>query len=350
MTNTQASTGNTAVFIDLENLFRGDAKDVASVPLSGLASELKNLLHRRGRTRITAFRAYANWARPAMMAYQKDLMAHGIEAIQIFSHSRNIKNAADIQLVVDALAEAQDRPATDTFVIVTGDGGFVPLARRLRQLDKHVIVASTDHPEAGAVSELLHSAADEYHQLAVTRGAPEPSAVVRRPQPSVPQKSAPRKPAPTLEEYRDEVKALVKRKPELLIEGAVNGSPVGIHLRSKWPGVDYTAFGSPSLGEFVERHCGLPFHRPKSDSAGPKEYYARAVRAALAKGPLAEQLKAGERVYFANLGSALCTSLPGLTFKEAGHSKLISAVTDALEGTPWRVEKMGAAVVVVARP
>lgn len=330
MTEAKAATGNTAVFIDLENLFGGYAKDVASVPLAGLAAELKGLLGHSGRTRITAFRAYANWARPAMIAYQNDLMANGIEAIQVFSHSRNIKNAADIQLVVDALAEAQDRPATDTFVIVTGDGGYVPLVRRLRQLDKHVIVASTDLPEAGAVSELLHSAADEYHQLAIARPT--------------------RAPKPTLEEYRDEITALVERTPALLIDGAVCGSRVGTHLKAKWPGIDYTAFGSPSLGDFVEKHCGLPFHRPQPGSdPSPKETYLRAVRAVLAKGPVADQLKAGGRVHFASLGSALRTSLPGLTFKEAGYPKLIAAVTDALVETPWRVEKKGLVAYVVAR-
>lgn len=375
MTDARAATGNTAVFIDLENLFGGYAKDVASVPLSELARELKGLLRRGGRTRITSFRAYANWARPAMMAYQKDLMSNGIEAIQIFSHYRNVKNAADIQLVVDALAEAQDRPATDTFVIVTGDGGFVPLARRLRQLDKHVIVASTDLPEAGTVSELLRSAADEYHELAVTRGAPEPPAVARPAQPPAPQTSAPRQPAaPTLEQYRDEIKAVVKRKRELLVDGSVDGSRLGQHLRTKWPRTTFKDFGAATLGGFVEQHCGLAMHRPvaaKRPAAGPqavaqapvrapakgaappssgepsKTRYLRAVRAIMKTGPLAAQLQESGRAPLTRLGVALRAELPELTHKDAGYPKLLPAVTDALVGTPWRVEKEGLAAFVV---
>jgi hypothetical protein len=64
----------------------------------------------------------------------------GIEPIQIFGLSRNQKkNAADIQLAVDAIDLAYMRPWLDVFVIVSGDGGFSALAKKLHECGRTVI-------------------------------------------------------------------------------------------------------------------------------------------------------------------------------------------------------------------
>ncbi|WP_367281515.1 NYN domain-containing protein [Paeniglutamicibacter sulfureus] len=55
------------------------------------------------------------------------------------------------------------------FVIATGDGGFIPLVRRLHALNKYVVVVSTDDPESGVVNALLKTVADEYHQVPMSQ-------------------------------------------------------------------------------------------------------------------------------------------------------------------------------------
>ena len=51
-----------------------------------------------------------------------------------------LKNAADIHLTVEALKIANNYPNITTFLLVTGDGGFVPLVRELKCLGKNVHV------------------------------------------------------------------------------------------------------------------------------------------------------------------------------------------------------------------
>lgn len=350
---------NVAVFIDLENLFGGYAKDVGSVPLAAIMEQLTAVISPPGGvSRTTTVRAYANWAQPAMRAYEDDLLAHGIEAVQVFSFTKSVKNAADIQMCVDVLAEAQDRPWTGTFVIVSGDGGFVPLVRRLRQLDKRVIVASTNHAAAGTVNHLLASAADEYHVLEV---APSAS-------PTRPSKPA----APTLAQYRDEIKAVVKANPGMRVGKAVNAGPLGVHLRQKWPETTFKDFGSATLGNFVEQHCGLTVHRPapaKTPEATPaaaapqaqppvaeaphpkaaavpakatvppssaeRGAYLRAIRRLFLNGPLSAAVDAATRLSLATAGSLVRQHVPGKTYSDAGYGKFADMLRDALVGTPY---------------
>ncbi|WP_430296497.1 NYN domain-containing protein [Sinomonas sp. B1-1] len=347
-----------AVFIDLENLFGGYAKDVGSVPLAAIMEQLTAVISPPGGvSRTTAVRAYANWAQPAMRAYEDDLLAHGIEAVQVFSFTKSVKNAADIQMCVDVLAEAQDRPWTGTFVIVSGDGGFVPLVRRLRQLDKRVVVASTNHAAAGTVNHLLASAADEYHVLEV---APPAS-------PTRPGKPG----APTLAQYRDEIKAAVKANPGMRVGKAVNAGPLGVHLRQKWPATTVKDFGSATLGNFVEQHCGLTVHRPapakapeatpaavapqaqppvaeapQSKAAAPakatappssaeRAAYLRAVRRLFLNGPMSAAVDAATRMSLATAGSLVRQHVPGKTYSDAGYGTFGDMLRDALAGTSY---------------
>jgi hypothetical protein len=363
-----------AVFIDLENLFGGYAKDVGSVPLAAIMKQLTAVISPPGGvSRTTAVRAYANWAQPAMRAYEDDLLAHGIEAVQVFSFTKSVKNAADIQMCVDVLAEAQDRPWTGTFVIVSGDGGFVPLVRRLRQLDKRVIVASTNHAAAGTVNHLLASAADEYHVLEVApltsgsgpAGAPAASGVPAAP--TRPGKLA----APTLAQYRDEIKAAVKANPGMRVGKAVNAGPLGVHLRQKWPGTTFKDFGSATLGNFVEQHCGLTVHRPAPanapeatvpaatpqaqsptpeapqpkaavpakaaapPSSAERAAYLRAVRRLFLNGPMSAAVDAATRMPLATAGSLVRQHVPGRTYSDAGYGKFGDMLRDALVGTSY---------------
>ncbi|MHA7261827.1 NYN domain-containing protein [Arthrobacter sp. TMN-37] len=265
---------NVAVFLDMENLYGGVSGHPTSVPVGLILKDIGRLVSDSRVGELTAVaKAYANWGRAEMGTYRRQLLGHGVEPVQIFSFSQDIKNAADIELVVDALRVAAEAPWIDVFVLVSGDGGYVPLVRRLHALGKYVIVVTTSSPDGGAVNSILRFAADEFHIVSV----PEPPAVkapavklpaARAPAVKPPAAKAPavkavaadRRPAPppTLAEYREAILSLVRADPELLlVDGLVNGARLGVLLRQRWPGTTSKTFQYRTLGALVEANCGL---------------------------------------------------------------------------------------------
>ncbi|WP_144406457.1 NYN domain-containing protein [Arthrobacter sp. SPG23] len=251
---------NVAIFLDMENLFGGYKNDVTSVPLATVVDDIEKVVGETGLGGQTALtRAYANWGRADMAGYRSQLLAHNIKPVQIFSFDQSSKNAADIELVVDALEVAADMPWIELFVIVSGDGDFVPLLRRLHALGKRSLVATTSQPKAGVVNKVLQSVADYFHVIDV----PAPAAAVVAP--AVKKPPAPAKPAKKkngaqhteLELYKASVHAFLKEDPTLWVNGLVNAPRLGQLLRNRWPNVTYKTFGYKTLRVFAEEGCGL---------------------------------------------------------------------------------------------
>lgn len=162
--------------------------------------------------------------------------------MQIFSFDQSSKNAADIELVVDALEVAADMPWIELFVIVSGDGDFVPLLRRLHALGKRSLVATTSQPKAGAVNKVLQSVADHFHVIDIPAPPARAGAPVVNTQ---------------LELYKASVHAFLKDDPTLWVKGLVNAPRLGQLLRDRWPNVTYKTFGYKTLTSFAEEGCGL---------------------------------------------------------------------------------------------
>ncbi len=150
---------NVGVFIDAENLFKGYGKlDIPDVSMS----DILELVEREagetaGAGGIAVAQAYADWNRLGLEDYRRDVERAGIRTMQVFAAGIPTKNAADIELVVDCLRFAADLEALEVFVIVSGDGDFVPLVRRLHELGKYVVGATLDHHD---VNSLLRQEAD----------------------------------------------------------------------------------------------------------------------------------------------------------------------------------------------
>ncbi len=129
---------NTAVFYDIENLLKGysfSQQIIANLSLK----EILEAVRRTGKVgQIAVQRAYANWSDPRLAIMRGEINELGIDPIQVFGFSRK-KNAADIQLAIDAVDLAHIRPALEVFVIVSGDGGFASLAKKLHEYGKTVI-------------------------------------------------------------------------------------------------------------------------------------------------------------------------------------------------------------------
>jgi hypothetical protein len=98
---------------------------------------------------------------------RREIVEQGIEPKQIFGFDRGEKkNAADIELVIDAIDLAYTRPALTTFVVVSGDGGFSSLVKKLHELGKSVVVCA--YPDR--ISPALHAVCDVYVDLASSTG------------------------------------------------------------------------------------------------------------------------------------------------------------------------------------
>jgi uncharacterized LabA/DUF88 family protein len=137
---------NTAIFYDIENLLKGYS--FSSHLISNLS--LEEILQRIRKTdkigKIAVQRAYANWSDPRLGIMRSEINELGIDPIQVFGFSREQKkNAADIQLSIDAIDLAHIRPSIDVYIIVSGDGGFAALAKKLHEYGKTVIGCAYDN-------------------------------------------------------------------------------------------------------------------------------------------------------------------------------------------------------------
>lgn len=131
---------NTAIFYDIENLLKGycfSQQMIANLSLE----EILEAIRQTGKIgQIAVQRAYANWSDPRLAIMRGEINELGIDPIQVFGFSRDQKkNAADIQLAIEAVDLAHVRPSLEVFVIVSGDGGFASLAKKLHEYGKTVI-------------------------------------------------------------------------------------------------------------------------------------------------------------------------------------------------------------------
>lgn len=132
---------NTAIFYDIENLTKGYRFGKEIEQNLSLKKIHKAITRSRLIDRISFSRAYANWAEPRMHFMRTEILELAIDAIQVFgiTSTGGIKNVADIQLTVDVIDILHTHPHIQTFVIVSGDGGYASLVKKLHEYGKSVI-------------------------------------------------------------------------------------------------------------------------------------------------------------------------------------------------------------------
>ncbi len=151
MATSDASEERLALYIDHENVAIG-ARDI------GYRFDLQPLLEALAeRGRLILRRAYADWN--LFKDDRRGVVDANVELIEIPQRTDSVrKNAADIQMAVDAMELALTRDFVSTFVIVSGDSDFTPLVSKLRELNKRVIGVGVK----GSTSAKLPSACDEF--------------------------------------------------------------------------------------------------------------------------------------------------------------------------------------------
>lgn len=107
---------------------------------------------------ISLCRAYADWSTPFSASYRDQLVARGIELVQLFPLSVRLKNGADIRLAVDAMEDMFRLEDVTHLVIVAGDSDYVALVQKAKQLGRYVVGIGV----TGGTSRALIGSCDEY--------------------------------------------------------------------------------------------------------------------------------------------------------------------------------------------
>ena len=131
-----------AVFIDFENVYYflknhfQDPPDLNDYVLD-IVRSLREQLSKKGLDCLISY-AYADFERMAT-APQGALYLMGVSTRNVLGTDH--KNAADMQLCIDALEVMYTRPDIGTFVLVAGDRDYIPLLQHLRRQARQVLVA-----------------------------------------------------------------------------------------------------------------------------------------------------------------------------------------------------------------
>ena len=246
-----------AVLVDYENLARGVHEERgphARVKMRALMHEVA------GHGRIVCARAYCDWR---MFRYaQRELGELGVEMVDI--PELRGKNSADIQMVVDAIDIAIARRHIGTFVLITGDSDFLPLARKLREYGRRVVGIGA---RCSTASRLVN-VCDEFimYDEAVEMPPPlprgarerrveaappaEPAGPAAEAEEGEPGEGEARGPA-TLEEVRHALRRIATRHGGP--SGWLHGSAAKQILRRSYPDFRETDYGAPNLARLLER-------------------------------------------------------------------------------------------------
>jgi hypothetical protein len=152
-----AFSSQAALLIDWENLKSSLNDQLHALPD---VVTLKKAVRGLGAT-LRLARAYADWSDPWHAGDSHRLSQQGVDPIHIEGRHAGsnapVKNSADIRLACDGVELLSSHPSLETFVIVSGDGGLVHLAEKLKGHGRRVVAIAVK----GSLSSLLRVACDQ---------------------------------------------------------------------------------------------------------------------------------------------------------------------------------------------
>jgi len=138
-----------AVFVDFDNIQIG-VKETLGKDFD--VSLVLEALKERGE--VMSKVAYGDW--PKAGEYSRQMSQHAVHMVQRNVTPRGDKNGADINLALDALEMAFNRPYINAYVIVGGDSDFIALVEKLKQYDKRVFVVGGRAFTSGIMQRNCH--------------------------------------------------------------------------------------------------------------------------------------------------------------------------------------------------
>ena len=149
-----------AIFIDWENIYISTVSEYNSKPNVSAILEKS-----REYGRIVSATAYADWTDGDFRDAPPTLYSNGISpryiSARYFPGGKSQKrrtNSIDVMLAVECSDFLHTHPQVDTYVLVTGDGDFIPLVTLLRSGGKKVVVIGVSE----ATSYHLIESADDF--------------------------------------------------------------------------------------------------------------------------------------------------------------------------------------------
>ncbi len=149
-----------AIFIDWENIYISTVTEYNSKPnVSAILEKAREY------GRIVSATAYADWTDGDFRQAPPTLYSNGISpryiSARYFPGGKSQKrrtNSIDVMLAVECSDFLHDHPQVETYVLVTGDGDFIPLVNLLRSKGKNVVVIGVSE----ATSYHLIESADHF--------------------------------------------------------------------------------------------------------------------------------------------------------------------------------------------
>jgi uncharacterized LabA/DUF88 family protein len=154
------TTEDLAIFIDWENIYISTVSEYNSKPnVSAILEKAREY------GRIVSATAYADWTDGDFRQAPPTLYSNGISpryiSARYFPGGRSSKrrtNSIDVMLAVECSDFMHNHPQVGTYVLVTGDGDFIPLVSLLRSQGKNVVVIGVSE----ATSYHLIESADHF--------------------------------------------------------------------------------------------------------------------------------------------------------------------------------------------
>ena len=146
-----------AVFIDFENVYYFlknhylDPQDPHDYALDLVRALRENLKNEQGLDSLV-LNAYADFDK-IPTGPQGPLYLMGVSTRNVLGTEH--KNAADMQLCIDALEILYTRPAIGTFVLVAGDRDYIPVLQHLRRQARQVKVVGFRESVSGDLLQML---------------------------------------------------------------------------------------------------------------------------------------------------------------------------------------------------
>ena len=149
-----------AIFIDWENIYISTVSEYNAKPnVSAILEKAREY------GRIVSATAYADWTDGDFRDAPPTLYSNGISpryiSARYFPGGKSQKrrtNSIDVMLAVECSDFLHNHPQVDTYVLVTGDGDFIPLVSLLRSRGKKVVVIGVSE----ATSYHLIESADDF--------------------------------------------------------------------------------------------------------------------------------------------------------------------------------------------